>query len=282
MSVTPAEDGTSTATADGRARASYRRLPFGQRRDEILAAALMTFATNPDASLGDVAEAAGISRTSIYRYFDTRQELLHAAFRQAGDELVARVHDMPDGPPSLILLVGLHNFFDHIEQVQEAFVGFLQAGSSLASEEIRAVADDVRRRIGAMVYEALQVTEATPVFDTTVRSWVAGVESVATHWLRTRGTARDELEVLLSSQLGIMLVNAATYDPVIAERVEWWMGVEPSDGPWAMHLQGMASTLNRNLVAQAARLMAGAPPQPCAPADRLPAAIDRIHTRLGP
>ncbi|MEU6040622.1 TetR/AcrR family transcriptional regulator [Actinomadura sp. NPDC047616] len=258
MSVVSAAEGTHT-------RVAYRRLPLGQRRDEILTAAIATFSTNPEASIADVAEAAGVSRTSLYRYFADRQELLHAAFRRAGDELVAHVGEAVEGPPSQILMTRLHGFVDHVERVGPAFLGFLQAGSTLMSEEIREVAEDVRRRIGAMVYEALHVTEVTTAFDVTVRSWVAGVESVVIDWLRTGRPNRTELETLLSSQLGMMLIGAAAWDPVVAERLEWWMSVEPHDGVWGHFARRLGDGLNRNLVAHYARLLVDRPPHAAPP-----------------
>ena len=47
-------------------------------RKAILDAAGTVLATNPAASLGDIATAAGVGRSTLHRYFAERSELLHA------------------------------------------------------------------------------------------------------------------------------------------------------------------------------------------------------------
>lgn len=47
-------------------------------RTAILDAASTVLATNPAASLGDIAAAAGVGRSTLHRYFRERSELLHA------------------------------------------------------------------------------------------------------------------------------------------------------------------------------------------------------------
>ncbi|RAY12246.1 TetR/AcrR family transcriptional regulator [Actinomadura craniellae] len=238
-----------------RTRGSYRRLPSGQRRDQIIAAAIATFSENPDASLGEVAAAAGISRTSLYRFFETRQDLLHAAFRLAGSRLVSQVNDVPRGSPSTVLVTGLHNFFEFVEQYDTAYVAFMQWGSPLATQEIRDAAQQVRDQIGRFVCQALRVTEVTPLLDITVRTWVAGVENAALHWLRERHPSRGEIQLIVATNLGTMLFNAAAYDPAIAERIDWWLRAESPDTPMAAHLRSLAGMCTVPIVANVTRLI---------------------------
>ena len=47
-------------------------------RQAILAAAVTVFARDPSASLGEVAAAAGVGRTTLHRYFPERSDLLAA------------------------------------------------------------------------------------------------------------------------------------------------------------------------------------------------------------
>jgi AcrR family transcriptional regulator len=47
-------------------------------RQAILAAAVTVFARDPSASLGEVAVAAGVGRTTLHRYFAERSDLLSA------------------------------------------------------------------------------------------------------------------------------------------------------------------------------------------------------------
>ncbi|OII69406.1 hypothetical protein BJP39_17745 [Streptomyces sp. CC77] len=56
---------------------AYRRLSVEERRSELLTTALALFAHHApeDVSLDEVAEAAGVSRPLVYRYFPGRYSL---------------------------------------------------------------------------------------------------------------------------------------------------------------------------------------------------------------
>jgi AcrR family transcriptional regulator len=58
-------------------------------RDVILRAAAALVATNPGASLSEIARAAGVGRTTVHRAFPTRESLLTALALQAVDQLRA-------------------------------------------------------------------------------------------------------------------------------------------------------------------------------------------------
>ncbi|REE97785.1 TetR/AcrR family transcriptional regulator [Thermomonospora umbrina] len=265
ISETPrVRHGVDAEAADGPGRTKrigYRRLPSDQRRDEIIEAAIVTFSENNDASLGDVAATAGISRTSVYRFFETRQELLAAAFRAAGDQLLDYVRDAPMGPPSQALGIRLHRFFDYIEDHETTFIGIVRWTSPLANDEIREIADAVRGELCRMTYDVLEVDEPTPMLELTVRAWVAGVESVALEWLETRGDiSRQVVETLLSMHLGSTLLNAAALDPVVADRIEWWLEREPADGAMGYFLRALAGMFTLKITANVARLLAYSEP----------------------
>lgn len=56
-------------------------------RDAILEAAFQTFSQRPGASLGDVAEHAGVGRATLHRHFSSRQVLMVALAQTALEEL---------------------------------------------------------------------------------------------------------------------------------------------------------------------------------------------------
>lgn len=60
-----------------------------QRRDQILAAAKRVFAEKgfPQATIGEVAKAAGLAYGSVYWYFDSKDELFQALMRREEAEL---------------------------------------------------------------------------------------------------------------------------------------------------------------------------------------------------
>jgi len=56
-------------------RADARR-----NREAVLEAAVRLLGERPDASMQEVAEASGVGRTTVYRHFPTREDLLQALF----------------------------------------------------------------------------------------------------------------------------------------------------------------------------------------------------------
>ncbi|MEO5878040.1 MAG: helix-turn-helix domain-containing protein, partial [Streptosporangiaceae bacterium] len=67
-----ADPGAST-----RKRQPFRRLSSDQRREELIEAAVGLFGQGPEneVSIDDIVALAGTSRSSFYRYFDSRDEL---------------------------------------------------------------------------------------------------------------------------------------------------------------------------------------------------------------
>jgi AcrR family transcriptional regulator len=72
------------------AAASTRRLPRGERRQQIIAAATRAFARAGFAatSLDDIAAEAGVSRAILYRHFDTKTDLYRAVLDNACGRLI--------------------------------------------------------------------------------------------------------------------------------------------------------------------------------------------------
>jgi TetR/AcrR family transcriptional regulator, repressor for lfrA len=71
-------------------------------RNAILDAAMSVLADNPTASLGDIAAAAAVGRSTLHRYFAERSDLLHALARHVHDLSNAAIeHAEPDCGPAV-------------------------------------------------------------------------------------------------------------------------------------------------------------------------------------
>lgn len=57
-----------------------------RNRDAVLAAAIAVLGHRPEASMREIADASGVGRTTVYRHFPTREDLVHALFDRAIDE----------------------------------------------------------------------------------------------------------------------------------------------------------------------------------------------------
>lgn len=83
-------------------------------RFAILEAARKLLPDNPTASIHDIAEASGVGRSTIHRYFREREELLEALARHVytlSDEAVARARP-ESGPPAAALRRIIEEQFD--------------------------------------------------------------------------------------------------------------------------------------------------------------------------
>ena len=84
------------------APAGPRRRSDAQRNHTaIVEAALQLFSRRPEATMADVAAAAGVGRVTLYAHFPSRQALLEAVVDRAVAETVSQpVDDLPHGAPA--------------------------------------------------------------------------------------------------------------------------------------------------------------------------------------
>src|SRR5690242_5337277 len=82
------------------------RPPVAGLRDKLLAAALRVFAERGyhGAAVPDVARAARVATGSLYRYFDSKEELVNEVYRDAKTRLGAALLDRLDldGDPEVL------------------------------------------------------------------------------------------------------------------------------------------------------------------------------------
>lgn len=101
--------------------------------EAVLRAAARVFSTDPLARITDVAAAAGVDKRTVYRRFDSREELLLAVYRARLDQLEALIDStLADDRP-----------------VREALLAFAEGGIRLSREwpvDIRAVTDPAIQR----------------------------------------------------------------------------------------------------------------------------------------
>lgn len=86
---------------DPPARADARR-----NRDAVVAAAMRVLSDDPEASMSQVAAASGLTRTTVYRHFPTREELLRALMTEVAREADAASRAATAGDPPLPQVMG--------------------------------------------------------------------------------------------------------------------------------------------------------------------------------
>ncbi|MEU1728673.1 TetR/AcrR family transcriptional regulator [Actinomadura sp. ATCC 39365] len=187
-----------------------------------MAAALELFSTRDaeDVSIDDVASAAGASRALVYHYFGGKQELYVAALRSAAEQLESRLRPAEGGRPLDELAAGLGRYFDFVEEHAAGFAALLRGGPANRAGEVGEIVDGVRRRLFRLIQKQMRVEDPSPVLRTTLRSWIASVETAGLDWLEHRDVERPILEKMLVDHMVALLGVAAAYDGEVGELLD--------------------------------------------------------------
>ncbi|MDO8186801.1 helix-turn-helix domain-containing protein [Conexibacter sp. JD483] len=159
--------------------------------DAVVAAALRLLTDDPGASMRQIADASGLTRTTVYRHFPSREELLRAIFRVVAAEIDAAMEQATAGDPPL-------------EQVMAAI-----ARMSFALD----------RRFRFLIgHDALAGEEAQQAGEAATLRWLDGA--------RARGEVRDDMpaswQVLMLRQAAMGAVEtdrSGLLDAAEAERL---------------------------------------------------------------
>ncbi len=179
-----------------------------------MAAALELFSTRDaeDVSIDDVASAAGASRALVYHYFGGKQELYVAALRSAAEQLESRLRPQGGGRPIDELALGLGRYFDFVEEHAAGFAALLRGGPANRAGDVGEIVEGVRQRLFRLIQRQMGVERPSPVLRTTLRSWIASVETAGLDWLEHRDIERPALEKMLVDHMVALLGVAAGYD----------------------------------------------------------------------
>ncbi|MFC6880500.1 MULTISPECIES: TetR/AcrR family transcriptional regulator [Actinomadura] len=207
--------GDKARTGRGGGGRGRRRLSVGERRDELIEAALQLFSTRSpeDISIDDVAAAAGASRALVYHYFGGKYELYIAALGSAAKQLSVLLEPPTEGKPLERLKVSLERYFDFVESHAAGYTALLRGGPADRSGEVGEIVDGIRQLLLSRILQAVGVETPPPILRITLRSWMASVETAGLDWLENRDLTRPELERLLVDHLIVLLHVASQHDP---------------------------------------------------------------------
>ncbi len=136
-----------------------RRLPPEERRAQILDVALTVFSElGYAASMGDVAKRAGVTRTVLYHYFATKQELFLAVSDRLLTELLRVIAPAiaSDASPEERARAGIAVFLEFARKWPDA-LNVLLPQSDDAGREVKAMREQVEEQlltaVGSLVAE---------------------------------------------------------------------------------------------------------------------------------
>ncbi|MFI9727239.1 TetR/AcrR family transcriptional regulator [Streptomyces sp. NPDC052092] len=195
---------------------AYRRLSVEERRSQLLEAALSLFAHRApeDVSLDDVAEAAGVSRPLVYRYFPGgKQQLYEASLKSAADELRDCFDEPHVGPLLPRLTRAVERYLAFVGRHDTGFSALLQGGSVVETSRTTALVDGVRRAAAEHILSHLGVTDPGPRLRMTIRMWITAVEAASLIWLdEDKQPPPEELRDWLVEQFVALLTVTARRD----------------------------------------------------------------------
>jgi AcrR family transcriptional regulator len=150
-----------------------------RNRDNILAAAVLAFAKDANASLEGIARAAGVGIGTLYRHYPTREALVEAAYRNEIKKLCEEAPELLETHrPDVALARFLDRFIDHMQAkpgMIEALRAMIAAGNATPLNQSLAM-------IAAAVAPILEVGKAERVLrdDVSVEDFITIKGAVAT------------------------------------------------------------------------------------------------------
>jgi TetR/AcrR family transcriptional regulator, mexCD-oprJ operon repressor len=145
----PPVAGSSGAQSTGAAPGRERRADARRNIAAILDAALLCLARDPDASIADIAQAAGVGRVTLYGHFKSRADLIDAVLARTLDQahVVLDATDTTGEPRAALARLVASSW-----QIVDQFRSVLQAAQrELPAEHIRTRHDRVLDRVEAVI-----------------------------------------------------------------------------------------------------------------------------------
>jgi AcrR family transcriptional regulator len=169
------------------------RLPAARRRRQLLEVALRVFAERGyhDASMNDIAVAAGVTKPVLYQHFTSKRELFTELLADVGRDLqdtIIKAVASADGPRQMVEL-GFAGYFDYVSRHRNAFKLFY--GGSLARDsEFAELVGQVERTIAGLVAGLIEIEGLSPGQRQVLGHGIVGmIEGASIHWLNANSDA---------------------------------------------------------------------------------------------
>lgn len=150
-----------------------------------------------DISIGEIAQAAGISKGLLYHYFPSKRAFFAAAVKHAAQELLAATA-LPDLVPGTLNLEAMRRSLDaylrYVEERAPSYRFLLRGGDP----ELTAIVDDTRKQFLDRILLQVGTTVDDAVIRSLARGWVGFVECASLDWLEHGDMTRAELTTILT------------------------------------------------------------------------------------
>jgi AcrR family transcriptional regulator len=169
------------------------RLPAARRRRQLLDVALQVFAERGfhDASMNDIAIAAGVTKPVLYQHFTSKRELFAELLGDVGRDLqdtITKAVTAAEGPREMVEL-GFSAYFTYVNQHRNAFQLFY-GGSMARDEEFAEVVNQTESAVAALVAGLIEIEGLSPGQRRVLGHGIVGmIEGASIHWLKSNSQA---------------------------------------------------------------------------------------------
>lgn len=194
---------TSSRARDVAPTSSPRtRLDHDERRANILRAAQHLFAHQPyeSVSIGQIAEAAGTTRTNLHYYFGSKQDLYLAVVEQfAHLPLIVPPSASTEPQEEIRLLLGA--WLDLVEAHAETFRALIRTRDQREHSEVGSVLAQSQRVWEQRLLKAARMDADSEAAHAAVRAYQAFLASACEHWLGSHSLTKEQVLDLLTATL---------------------------------------------------------------------------------
>jgi AcrR family transcriptional regulator len=169
------------------------RLPAARRRRQLLDVALRVFAERGfhDASMNDIAVAAGVTKPVLYQHFTSKRELFAELLTDVGRDLqetITKAVTAAESPREMVEL-GFIAYFTYVDRHRDAFQLFY-GGSMARDEEFAEVVNQTESAVAGLVAGLIEIEGLSPGQRQVLGHGIVGlIEGASIHWLRANSDA---------------------------------------------------------------------------------------------
>ena len=166
-----------------------------------------------DASMAEVARAAGISKGLLYHYFPSKRDLFVATLEAAAAELREITQPDPALPIPVQLVTVLDAYLSWIEAHADSYVKLLE--SATGSDDVRSYMAQMRGNTVERMIDVLVRGGDPAAVRTALHGFLWFIDGACLDWLANRDLTRDQLRDMLATAFAGTVGAAAQAGPAV-------------------------------------------------------------------
>jgi AcrR family transcriptional regulator len=181
---------------------TFNRLDAAQRRAQILGAANSLFAERGyDAvSVGDIAQAAGVTRGLVHHYFGGRKEVYVGLLEWLGAVREEQLRPPLGRSARARVADTVSRWLDWTEENRTIWLAAIAPGEDVGDDDVKRVLDDlVRRAVALLTTFHADIAEDSPRLRYALECWTGLNRTATRRWLRGEATREATHELLAST-----------------------------------------------------------------------------------